>query len=208
MLTDDGLDLLFRRARSHNGWIERPVADDVLRQLYDLMKWGPTSANSHPARFVFLRTAAAKERLKPALAPGNVDKVMTAPVTVIVAYDLQFYRNFPMLFPHNPAMRERFESAPELVEVTARRNSSLQGAYMMFAARALGLDCGPLSGFDNAKVDEAFFGAGTPSEGCEQEFIPAGHVKSNFLCNLGYGDSSKLFPRLPRLAFEEVCTLL
>ena len=208
MLTDDGLDLLFRKSRSHNGWLARLVPDDVLRQLYELMKWGATSANSSPARIVFLRTPEAKERLRPALAPGNIDKVMTAPVTAIVAYDLQFYRHFPKLFPHNRAMQDRFASAPDLVEVTARRNSSLQGAYMMFAARALGLDCGPLSGFDNAKVDEEFFGAGTPSEGCEQEFIPAGHVKSNFLCNLGYGDPSKLFPRLPRLAFEEVCTLL
>jgi len=208
MLTDDDLDLLFRKARSHNGWLRRPVSDDLLRQLYELMKWGATSANSSPARIVFIRTREGKERLRPALAPGNVDKVMTAPVTAIVAYDLHFYRNFPTLFPHNPAMEDRFASAPELVDVTARRNSSLQGAYMMFAARALGLDCGPLSGFDHAKVDEAFFGAGMPCEGCEQEFIPAGHVKSNFLCNLGYGDPSKLFPRLPRLAFEEVCTLL
>ena len=208
MLTDDGLDLLFREARSHNGWLGRLVPDDVLRKLYELMKWGATSANSSPARIVFLRTPEAKERLRPALSPGNIDKVMTAPVTAIIAYDLQFYRHFPKLFPHNPAMRDRFASAPDLVEVTARRNSSLQGAYMMFAARALGLDCGPLSGFDNARVDEEFFGAGTLSDGCEQEFIPAGHVKSNFLCNLGYGDPSKLFPRLPRLAFEEVCTLL
>ena len=208
MLTDDGLDLLFRKARSHNGWLGRPVTDDVLRQLYELMKWGATSANSSPARIVFIRTREGKERLRPALAPGNVDKVMTAPVTAIVAYDLQFHRHFPKLFPHNPAMEDRFASAPDLVDVTARRNSSLQGAYMMFAARALGLDCGPLSGFDNAKVDEEFFGAGTPCDGCEQEFIPAGHVKSNFLCNLGYGDPSKLFPRLPRLVFEEACTLL
>ena len=208
VLNGDGLDLLFRRARTHSSWLDRPVSDDILRQLYELMKWGPTSANSNPARIVFVRTREARERLIPALAPGNIEKVMTAPVTAIVAYDLQFYGKFPKLFPHNPAMRDRFASAPDLVEVTARRNSSLQGAYMMFAARALGLDCGPLSGFDNAKVDEEFFGAGTPCEGCEQEFIPAGHVKSNFMCNLGYGDHSKLFPRLPRLAFEEVCTLL
>lgn len=208
MLNDDGLDLLFRKARTYNGWLPRPVTDDVLRQLYELMNWGPTSVNSNPARLVFIRTPEAKQRLTPALAPGNVDKVMTAPVTVIVGYDLQFYAKLPKLFPHSPVMRDRFASAPELVEVTARRNSSLQGAYLMLAARALGLDCGPLSGFDNAKVDEAFFGAGTPCEGCEQEFIPAGHVKSNFLCNLGYGDPSQLFPRLPRLAFEEACSLL
>ena len=128
MLTDDGLDLLFRKARSHNGWLGRLVPDDVLRQLYELMKWGATSANSSPARIVFLRTPEAKERLRPALSPGNIDKVMTAPVTAIVAYDLQFYRHFPKLFPHNPAMQDQFASAPDLVEVTARRNSSLQGA--------------------------------------------------------------------------------
>lgn len=207
-LDGEGLDLLFRKARTHSSWLDRPVSDDVLRQLYELMKWGPTSANSNPARIVFLRTREARERLRPALAPGNIEKVMTAPVTAIVAYDLQFYDQFPTLFPHNPGMRDRFASAPDLVEVTARRNSSLQGAYLMLAARALGLDCGPLSGFDNTKVDEEFFGAGTSSEGCEQEFIPSSHVKSNFMCNLGYGDSSKLFPRLPRLAFDEACTLL
>lgn len=208
MLNDDGLDLLFRKARTHNGWLPRPVSDDVLHQLYELMKWGPTSVNSSPARFVFIRTPEARTRLVPALSPGNVEKVMAAPVTVIVAYDLQFYVKLPKLFPHSPVMRDRFASAPELVEVTARRNSSLQGAYLMLAARAIGLDCGPLSGFDNAKVDDAFFRAGTPSEDCDQEFIPAGHVKSNFLCNLGYGDPSKLFARLPRLAFDEACSLM
>lgn len=208
MVNDDTLDRLFRKARTHSSWLDRPVSDDTLRQLYELMKWGPTSANSSPARIAFVRTREAKERLRAALAPGNVEKVMTAPVTAIVAYDLQFYGKLPKLFPHNPAMRERFASAPALIEVTARRNSSLQGAYLMLAARALGLDCGPLSGFDNDKVDEEFFGGGRPCEDCEQEFIPAGHVKSNFMCNLGYGDPSKLFPRLPRLAFEEACTLL
>jgi 3-hydroxypropanoate dehydrogenase len=208
MLDDDGLDLMFRQARSHSVWQDRPVSDETLRQLYDLMKWAPTSANSSPARFVFVRSRQAKERLRPALAAGNVEKVMTAPVTVIVAYDLQFYGKFPKLFPHNPALRERFAAAPELVEVTARRNSTLQGAYLMMAARAVGLDCGPLSGFDNAAVDHEFFGLSDPCIDCEQEFIPAGHVRSNFLCNLGYGDGSKLFPRLPRLAFDEACTLV
>lgn len=208
MLNDESLDLLFRKARTHYAWLDRPVTDDTLRQVYDLMKWAPTSANSNPARIVFLRTKQAKERLCPALAPANVEKVMTAPVTAIVAFDLQFFGKLPKLFPHNPAMRDRFASAPELVEVTARRNSSLQGAYLILAARALGLDCGPLSGFDNARVDQEFFGAGDPCTDCEQEFIPAGHVKSNFLCNLGYGDPSKLFPRLPRLSFEEACSLL
>jgi 3-hydroxypropanoate dehydrogenase len=208
MVSDDVLDLLFRQARSHNQWLDRPVGDDRLRRLYDLMKWGPTSANSCPARMVFLRTPEARARLIPALAPTNVAKVMTAPVTAIVAYDLQFYNKLPKLFPHNPAIRERFASAPDLVEVTARRNSSLQGAYLIIAARAVGLDCGPLSGFDNAKVDQEFFGAGNPSSDCDQEFIPNLHVKSNFLCNLGYGDRSTLLPRLPRLAFEEACSLL
>lgn len=207
-LDDQALDQLFREARTFSAWLDRPVSDDTLRRLYEVMKWGPTSANSNPARFVFLRTREAKERLRPALASGNVEKTMTAPVTVIVAYDLLFYEKLPRLFPHNPAMRGRFASAPELVEMTARRNSSLQGAYLMLAARALGLDCGPMSGFDNAKVDEEFFGAGRECEGCEQEFFPEGHVKSNFLCNLGYGDRSRLHPRLPRLGFEEACTLL
>jgi 3-hydroxypropanoate dehydrogenase len=155
-----------------------------------------------------LRTPKAKERLRPALAPGNVEKVMTAPVTVIVAYDLLFYEKLPKLFPHSPSMADLFAKNPQLVEMTAQRNSSLQGAYLILAARALGLDCGPLSGFDNARIDEEFFNAGRECEGCDQEFFPEGHVRSNFLCNLGYGDPSKLFPRSPRLKFEEACTLL
>jgi len=208
VLNDEALDQLFRAARTHNAWLDKPVSDDTLRQVYDLMKWGPTSANSCPARFVFLRSQQAKERLRPALAPGNVEKTMKAPVAVIVAYDLLFYEKLPRLFPHSPAMRNLFAGNPQLVEVTAMRNSSLQGAYLMLAARATGLDCGPMSGFDNARVDEEFFGAGKECEGCDQEYFPAGHVKSNFLCNLGYGDRSKLFPRAPRLAFSEACTLL
>jgi 3-hydroxypropanoate dehydrogenase len=207
-LDDAALDQLFRKARTHNAWLDKPVSDDTLRQLYDLLKWAPTSANTNPARFVFLRTERARERLIPALAPANVDKVKTAPVTVIIAYDLLFFDKLPKLFPHAPAMRENFARNPQLVEVTARRNSSLQGAYLMLAARSLGLDCGPLSGFDNAKVDREFFEAGRECEGCDQEFLPEGHVRSNFLCNLGYGDPAKLFPRSPRLAFEEACTLM
>ena len=206
-LNDGGLDLLFRDARTYNGWLERPVSDDTLRQLYDLLRWAPTSANCNPMRVVFLRTKEGKARLLPALAPGNVDKVMSAPVTAIVAYDLNFYEKLPLLFPHNPGMRDHFAHSPELVETTAKRNSSLQGAYLILAARALGLDCGPMSGFDNAKVDEAFFGAGKSDEGSDQEFFPEGHIKSNFLCNLGYGDDSSLFPRGPRLEFEQACTL-
>jgi 3-hydroxypropanoate dehydrogenase len=208
VLGDAALDQLFREARTHAAWLDKPVTDDALQQLYDVMKWGPTSANGSPARFVFIRSPEAKERLRPTLAPGNVEKTMTAPVTVIVAYDLLFFEKLPKLFPHSPAMRDLFAGNPQLIEATAKRNSSLQGAYLMLAARALGLDCGPMSGFDNAKLDEGFFGAGKECEGCEQEFFPSGHVKSNFLCNLGYGDASKLFPRAPRLEFTEACTLL
>jgi 3-hydroxypropanoate dehydrogenase len=208
MLSDEALNQLFREARTHNTWLDKPVTDETLRQLYDVMKWGPTSANSCPARFVFVRSPKAKEKLRPALAPGNVEKTMTAPLTVIVAYDLKFYEKLPKLFPHSPAMRDLFANNPQLVEVTAKRNSSLQGAYLMLAARGLGLDCGPMSGFDNAKVDEEFFGAGKECQGCEQEFFPEGHVKSNFLCNLGYGDRSKLYPRGPRLSFDEAGSLL
>ena len=205
---DAALGILFRDARTHTKWQDKPVSDDTIRELYELMKWAPTSANGSPARFAFLRSQEAKERLRPALAPLNVQKVMTAPVTVIVAYDLHFYEHLPKLFPQNPGMAKLFEANAEMVETTAKRNSTLQGAYLMLAARALGLDCGPLSGFDNSKVDEAFFAAGQPCFGCEQEFFAEGHVKSNFLCNLGYGDPSALHPRLPRLSFTEACSLL
>ena len=208
ILSDAALDQLFRNARSHNAWLDKPVSDDTLHQIYDVMKWGPTSANTSPGRFVFIRSKEGKERLRAALAPGNVQKTMAAPVTVIIAYDLLFYEKLTKLFPHNTSMRKMFAANPQLVEVTAQRNSTLQGAYLMLAARAAGLDCGPMSGFDNAKVDQEFFAAGKECTGCEQEFFPEGHVRSNFLCNLGYGDSSKLFPRSPRLAFEEACTLL
>ena len=207
-LNDQALDQIFRTARTYSAWLDEPVRDDMLQQIYGLMKWGPTSANASPARLVFVRSKAAKERLRPTLSPGNVDKTMAAPVTVIIAYDLLFFEKLPKLFPHSPGMRDLFASNPQLVEVTAKRNSSLQGAYLIVAARALGLDCGPMSGFDNAKLDEEFFGAGRECEGCEQEFFPAGHVKSNFLCNLGYGDPAELFPRGPRLEFSEACSLL
>ena len=207
-LDDRAWDQLFRKARTHNAWLDKAVSDDLLRELYSLLRWGPTSANSSPARFVFIRTKEGKERLRPTLAPGNVEKTMAAPVTAIVAYDLLFFEKLPKLFPHKPAMRELFASNPQLVEETARRNSSLQGAYMIIAARALGLDCGPMSGFDNAKLDEEFFGAGTEREEADEEFFPAGHVKSNFLCNIGYGDPAKLPPRSPRLEFDEACSLL
>jgi 3-hydroxypropanoate dehydrogenase len=207
-LDDQALDQIFRTARTHNAWLDQQVTDETLRQVYDLMKWGPTSANGSPGRFVLVRSKEAKERLRPTLSPGNVDKTMAAPVTVIIAYDLLFFEKLPKLFPHSPKMRDLFAANPQLVEVTAKRNSSLQGAYLISAARALGLDCGPMSGFDNAKLDEEFFGTGKECEGCEQEFFPAGHVKSNFLCNLGYGDPAKLPPRAPRLQFDEACSLL
>ena len=207
-LDDSALDAIFREARTYSKWRPRPVADETLRELYDVLKLAPTSANSAPARFAFLRSKQAKERLRPALAPLNVDKTMTAPVTVIVAYDVRFYQHLPKLFPHSPGMAKLFENNPDLIDTTAKRNSSLQGAYLILAARALGLDCGPMSGFDNAKVDEEFFAAGKPCFGCDQEFFPEGHVKSNFLCNLGYGDPGRLHPRLPRLPFDEACSLL
>ena len=207
-IDDAALDTLFRKARTYSKWQSKPVPDEMLRELYELLKWAPTSANGEPARFAFLRTKESKERLRPALAPLNIEKTMSAPVTVIVAYDLRFYQQLPKLFPQNPGMGKLYESNPELVEVTAKRNSSLQGAYLIMAARSLGLDCGPLSGFDNAKVDEEFFAAGKPCFGCDQEFFPEGHVKTNFICNLGYGDPSALFPRLARLSFSEACSLL
>src|SRR6266436_5251949 len=201
-IDDSALNALFREARTYATWQPRPVADQTLRDLYDLLKWAPTSANAAPARFAFLRSKEAKERLRPALAPGNIEKTMTAPVTVIIAYDMKFCDQLPKLFPHSLGVKQLFESNPQLVEVTAQRNSTLQGAYLMLAARALGLDCGPMSGFDTVKVDEEFFAAGK-CEDCEQEFFPESHVKSNFLCNLGYGDRSKLNPRNPRLEFSE-----
>jgi 3-hydroxypropanoate dehydrogenase len=207
-IDDAALDTLFREARTYTKWQPRPVTDDTLRNLYELLKWAPTSANSSPARFAFLRTKESKERLRPALAPLNVAKTMAAPVTVIVAYDLKFYEQLPKLFPQNPGMVKLFQGNPEMVEVTAKRNSSLQGAYLIMAARSLGLDCGPMSGFDQAKVDEEFFSTGKPCFGCDQEFFPEGHVRTNFLCNLGYGDPSALHPRLARLAFSEACSLL
>lgn len=210
-LNEDGLDLLFRQARTHNGWTDRPVDDALLHQLYDLMKMGPTSTNGCPARILFLRTEAAKRRLLPALLPANIDKTMDAPVTAIIGYDLRFYDSLPRLFPHNPAARTWFADKPDLAETTALRNSSLQGAYFILAARALGLDCGPMSGFDHARVDQEFFSGGDQTGSDDRRPsapFPGGQVKSNFLCNLGYGDSSKLFGRSPRLAFDDACALL
>jgi 3-hydroxypropanoate dehydrogenase len=208
-LNDEGLDLLFRHARTHNAWLDKPVGAGLLRELYELMKMGPTSTNGSPARIVFLTTPQAKQRLLPALLPANVDKTLTAPVTAIIGYDVKFYDRLPQLFPHNPAARGWFVDKPELAEITALRNSSLQGAYFIVAARALGLDCGPMSGFDHAMVDHEFFaGASNKPDEFQFEFFADSHVKSNFLCNLGYGDATKLFPRSPRLDFDEACAIL
>jgi len=191
-LDDEALDVLFRKARTHNGFRPEAVTDATLRAIYQLMKWGPTSANCSPARFVFVISREAKEKLRPALSAGNLDKTMAAPCTAIIAYDLDFYEHLPRLFPHDDA-RSWFAGNDELIRTTAFRNGTLQGAYFMLAARALGLDCGPMSGFDNAKVDAAFF-SGT-------------RIRSNFLCNLGHGDPAKLFPRSPRFDFEDVCRI-
>ena len=194
LLSNEGQDLIFRNARSHSYWLDKPVDDGLLRQVYDLTKMGPTSANMCPLRIIFVKSREAKERLKPALDAGNVNKVMTAPVTAILGMDIHFYEKLPQLFPHADA-RSWFKDLPEpVLEYIALRNSSLQGAYFMLAARSLGLDCGPMSGFNNAKVDAEFF-AGTT-------------IKSNFLCALGYGDASKLHPRSPRLTFEEACQVI
>lgn len=192
-LDDKSLDLIFRSARTHNVWLDKPVDDALLHAVYDVMKMGPTSANSSPARIVFVKSPAAKEKLKPMLDAGNVEKTMKAPVVAIIAQDMEFYEKLPKLFPHNQTARSWFVGNETLIYNTAFRNATLQGAYLMIAARAFGLDCGPMSGFNNAKVDAAFF-AGTS-------------IKSNFLCSLGYGDASKLFPRSPRLEFSEACRI-
>ena len=187
------LDTLLREARTHSVWQPKPVSDELLQQIYDLFKFGPTSANTTPARVIFVKSEATKQRLLPAMAPGNVEKTKTAPVTAIIAYDTEFYEKLPRLFPQADA-RSWFAGNDALIAETAMRNGSLQGGYLILAARALGLDCGPMSGFDQAKVNT--------------EFFPDGKWKSNFLCNLGYGDASKLHPRNPRLPFDEACRIL
>jgi len=191
-LSNDALDTLFVQARTYNAF-SGEVDDALLHRLYDLVKFGPTTANTCPARFVFVRSEQAKAMLGPALDEGNYKKTMAAPVVVIVAYDMAFYEKSPVLFPHTES-RSWFDTKPEpQLETIALRNGSLQGAYLILAARALGLDCGPMSGFDNAKVDAAFF-AGT-------------RIKSNFLINLGHGDRASIFPRSPRLSFDEACSI-
>src|SRR5262245_34293131 len=193
LLAEEALEQILIKARTHSVWLPEPVSDELLIEIYELMKWGPTSANSSPARIAFVRSKEAKEKLLPCMAEGNVEKTKSAPVTAIIAQDMEFYEKLPKLFPFADA-RSWFAGNKSFIESTAFRNSSLQGAYFMIAARSLGLDCGPMSGFDNAKVDAAFF------EGTSWE--------SNFICNLGYGDSGKLRPRAPRLDFNEACKIL
>ncbi len=190
-LSDEALDQVFRAARTHNDWQDKSVSDDLLARLYEVMKYGPTSANCSPARIIFVKSEAGKARLLPHLLDTNRAKTEKAPVCAIIGYDLEFYERIPELFPHNPAARDWFADNEALAQETAFRNGSLQGAYLILAARALGLDAGPMSGFNPAGVDK--------------EFFPDGKVKSNFLCNLGYGDSSALFARGPRLTYNDAC---
>jgi 3-hydroxypropanoate dehydrogenase len=194
-ISQDAIEALFTEARTHNGWLDKPVDDALLHQAWDIARMGPTSANCSPLRVFFVKSAAAKARLKPMLMEGNVEKTLSAPVVAIFGQDSRFFELLPKLFPHTDA-RPWFDGPgkEEVARITAFRNGTLQTAYFMLAARALGLDCGPMSGFDNAAVD--------------REFFPDGRVKSNFLCNLGYGDPSKLFPRSPRLEFDEACKIL
>jgi len=194
MLDTSSIDHVLRNARTHNVFLDKPVSEAQLRAIHEVMKWGPTSQNSQPARIVFVRTPEGKEKLKPALSPGNLDKTMAAPVTAIIAYDSRFYEHLPRTFPHNLAAKDNYIGADkeEVAVRTAFRNGTLQGAYLIIAVRAAGLDAGAMSGFNNAVVDQAFF--------------PDGRFKSNFLCNIGYGDHSKLFTQNPRLDFEDVCS--
>lgn len=191
-LDDAALDLIFRNARTHSHWLDKPVSDDDLRRAYDLARMGPTSGNCQPMRVVFVRSKAAKAKLEPALSSGNRAKTMAAPVTAIFAMDMEFYEHLPRMF-HDPEARSWFAGKPKVIETTAMRNATLQAAYFIIAARAVGLDCGPMSGFDNDKVDAAFF-AGTT-------------YKSNFLCNLAHGDPSRMHPRNPRFEFDEACVI-
>lgn len=193
-LDDLSLDLMFRKARSHNTWQDKPVSDETLNTLYNLMKWGPTANNACPARIAFVKSDEAKEKLIPCLMPNNENKVRTAPAIAIIGHDLKFYEQMPKLLPFRPDANQRFIDNPDLVQPFAFRNGSLQGAYLMFAARAIGLDAGPMSGFKNPAVDKAFF------EGS--------NIKSNFLCALGYADETGIFQRLPRLEFDEACQIL
>jgi len=193
-MTDAGtLDLLLLKARTHGDFQDQPVPEELLRKAHDIMKWGPTSANSQPARFLYLRSGESREKLRPALSAANLEKTMKAPLAAIVAYDTRFWEHLPRMF-HNPEAINWFKDRGAHAEITAFRNGTLQGAYYLLALRAVGLDCGAMSGFDNAKVDAAFF--------------PDGRFKSNFLVNIGYGSGQNLAPRNPRLTFEEQCRIL
>lgn len=193
MINDQAMDLIFRAARTRNSWEDRKISRPMMQAVYDLMKWGATSANCSPARFVFVASDEAKAKLKPLLSGNNAEKTMKAPCCVIIAHDMEFYEKLPTLFPHTDA-RSWFAGNDALIETTAFRNGTLQGAYFMIAARGLGLDCGPMSGFDNAGVD--------------REFLGGTKWKSNFLCNIGYGSDENLFPRSPRLDFNDACRIV
>lgn len=194
ILSDEDLDTIFRSARSHNRWTGEGISNVQIEAIYDLLRWGPTSANCSPARFVFCKSQASRDKLADCVSQGNKEKVRTAPLVVIIGMDRKFYDKIPQLFPHNPSARDWFAHDEKVAQETAFRNSTLQGAYLMIAARSLGLDCGPMSGFDKAAVNEAFFADSD--------------IEVNFLCAIGHGDADAIFPRHPRLSFDEACTLL
>ena len=186
--------LIFQEARTHNDWLDKDISNDILMEIYDLMKWGPTSANCSPTRIIFAKSKASKDRLLPFVIESNLEKTKSAHVTAIIGYDINFHDHLPKLFPHNPDAQNWFNHSIDIAEETAFRNGSMQGAYFIIAARALGLDCGPMSGFDK--------------EGVDNEFFRDTNIKSNFLCNLGYGDKTKLFERSPRFKFNEICEII
>ncbi len=187
-------NLIFQEARTHNDWLDKDIPNDILMEIYDLMKWGPTSANCSPTRIIFVKSKASKDRLLPFVIESNLEKTKSAPVIAIIGYDINFHDHLPKLFPHNPDAQNWFNHSIDIAEETAFRNGSMQGAYFIIAARALGLDCGPMSGFDK--------------EGVDNEFFRDTNIKSNFLCNLGYGDKTKLFERSPRFKFNEICEII
>ena len=187
-------NLIFQEARTHNDWLDKDISNDILMEIYDLMKWGPTSAKCSPTRIIFVKSKASKDRLLPFVIESNLEKTKSAPVTAIIGYDINFHDHLPKLFPHNPDAQNWFNHSIDIAEETAFRNGSMQGAYFIIAARALGLDCGPMSGFDK--------------EGVDNEFFRDTNIKSNFLCNLGYGDKTKLFERSPRFKFNEICEII
>ena len=187
-------NLIFQEARTHNDWLDKDISNDILMEIYDLMKWGPTSANCSPTRIIFAKSKASKDRLLPFVIESNLEKTKSAPETAIIGYDINFHDHLPKLFPHNPDAQNWFNHSIDIAEETAFRNGSMQGAYFIIAARALGLDCGPMSGFDK--------------EGVDNEFFRDTNIKSNFLCNLGYGDKTKLFERSPRFKFNEICEII